>query len=139
MPWQVVSDGRFVYAVDYGDDNLVRISESTGAVDEVPIPVTSDMEQGYGLALSAGRLYFTLSDDRQPTFGAASTFGYVDVAGWEAASAACPASSDCAPAPSLGVIYKLPSFAQSDLRGIAVAADGSVALADLHQVVRVSP
>jgi hypothetical protein len=138
-PWQIVADGRFVYAIDYGDNNLVRISPSAGFVDEVPLPVTSDMEQGYGLALSGGKLYFTLSDDGQPSFGAASTFGYIDVAGWEGASASCSAGVDCAPAPLLGVVYKLPAFAQSDLRGIAVGADGRVALADLHQIVRVFP
>ena len=135
----MVADGRFVYAIDYGDDNLIRISESTGVVDEVPLPVTSDVEQGYGLALSGGKLYFTLSDDTQPSFGAASTLGYVDVGDWEVGSAACPGASDCDPTPPLGVVYKLPSFAQSDLRGISVDADGSIALADLHQIVRVSP
>jgi DNA-binding beta-propeller fold protein YncE len=139
IPWQILSDGRFVYAIDYGDDNLVRISESSGIVDEVPLPVTSDTEQGYGLALSGGKLYFTLSDDDQPSFGAASTLGYVDIGDWETGSAVCPAGSDCDPSPPLAVVYKLPSLAQSDLRGIAVGSDGSIALADLHQIVRVSP
>jgi len=142
-PWQIVVDEDYVYAIDYGDDNLVRIDKATGHIDEVALPVTSDTEEGYGLALSGGKLYFTLADDPQPAAGAASTFGYVDVATWEAASASCPPGKDCAPSPSQAVVYTgLPaalSDQTADFRGIAVGADGTVAIADLHQVIRLIP
>jgi hypothetical protein len=142
-PWQVVADKGYVYAIDYGDDNLVRIDKADGRIDQVPIPVTSDTEEGYGLSLSGSDLYFSLSDDAQPAVGAASTIGYMNIAAWEAASAACPAGVDCAPDPTSGVVYSgLSVFADpssdADFRGIDVTAGGVVALADLHQVVRLN-
>ena len=115
MPWQIVVDARYVYGIDYGDSNVVRINKATGLIDAVPLPLTSDTEQGYGLALSAGRLYFTLSDDTQPSFGGASTFGYIDISSWEAPSAQCsPAGTDCAPSPSQAVVYS--GLDHADLR-----------------------
>ena len=144
QPWQVVADGGYVYAIDYGDSDLVRINKATGVVDKVPIPVTSDAERGYGLALSAGTLYFTLSDDPQPAFGADSALGYVNVAAWEAASAGCWPGWDCAPAPTTAVVYSGLSAAadpisDADFRGIASGNNGQLAIADLHQVLRLSP
>lgn len=151
-PWQVAVDARYVYAIDYGDDNLVRIDKATGRIAEVALPVTSSDEEGYGLAMQGGRLYFTLSDDARPTFGAMSTFGYIDIASWEAASARCGPAAGCAPAPS-GVVYTGLAAAvdpshnsdgspDSDFRGIAVDAGGAVAIADtgnVGQVVRLTP
>lgn len=133
-PWQIVTDSSYVYSIDYGDSNLVRINKATGRIDEVPIPLTSDLEQGYGLSLSGGKLFFTLSDDG---FGGASTFGYVDVAAWEAASASCQQPvMDCAPVPMTAIVYKqLSSMTQPDFRGIAVSTGGMIAIADLHQVI----
>lgn len=143
-PWQLVADGSYVYAIDYGDSNLIRINKTTRTVDQSPIPLTSDTEEGYGLFISGNRLYFSLSDDAQPTFGPASTIGYIDLSAWEAASAACPPGVDCAPAPTSGFVYTgLATVADpssdADFRGIAANASGSVAIADLHQVVRLSP
>jgi DNA-binding beta-propeller fold protein YncE len=143
-PWEVVADNSYVYAIDYGDSNLVRINKTNGQIDQVPIPLTSDTEQGFGLAISGNNLYFSLSDDAQPAFGAASTIGYVDIATWEAASAACPTSVDCAPLPGTGVVYTGLSavadpLSDSDFRGIAMSATGSMAIADLHQVLRLTP
>jgi hypothetical protein len=142
-PWQVVADGSYVYAIDYGDDNLIRINKATGQIDQVPIPLTSDTEEGYGLSLSGDYLYFSLSDDAQPAVGAASTIGYVDIATWEAASGACAAGVDCAPDPSTGVVYsglaaQTDPSSDADFRGIAAGAGGVVALADLHQVIRLN-
>ena len=140
LPWQIVTDSSYVYAIDFGDQNLVRINKATGQTDEVAIPVTSDLEQGYGLALSGGKLFFTLAGSPS---GGGSTFGYVDIASWEAASASCPQSAtDCAPYPTWAIVYKqLPSLSQSGFSGIAVGAGGSVALADpiSHQVILLTP
>ncbi len=143
-PWQVVVDDNYVYAIDYGDDNLVRINKETGHIDEVPIPVTSDREEGYGLAIAGGRLYFTLADDGPPGNGAASTLGYVDIGAWEAESASCsPHGTDCAPDPPSAVVYTGLSAAlsdrTSDFRGISVGPGGTVAIADRHQVIRLDP
>jgi hypothetical protein len=143
-PWQVVADQSYVYAIDYGDSNLVRINKANGQIDQLPIPLASDTEQGYGLAVSGSNLYFTLSDDTRPAFGAASTFGYVNIASWEAASAACSPGVDCAPVPTIGVLYTglsavVDPSSDSDLRGIAVSTGGLVAIADLHQVIRLTP
>jgi hypothetical protein len=97
-----VVDQNCAYAVECGDSELVRINKNTDQRDEVGIPMTSDTQQPHSLALSGGKLYFTLSDDDPPSFGAASTFGYVDIAAWEAASAPClSAPRDCGPAPAL--------------------------------------
>ncbi len=143
-PWQVAADGHYVYAIDYGDDDLVRINKATGTIDQSKLPVTSDTEEGYGLTISGSRLYFSLSDDPRPTFGSVSTIGYINLAAWEAASAACAPGVDCAPAPTSGVVYTGLSAAadpgsDADFRGIAVNTSGSVvAIADFHQVVRLS-
>jgi len=143
-PWQVVADTNYVYAIDYGDSNLIRINKANGQIDQVPIPLTSDTEQGYGLALSGSKLFFSLSDDTQPAFGAASTVGYVDLSAWETASSACSPGVDCAPAPTTAVVYTgLSAVADpttdADFRGIAVSTKGWLAIADLHQVVRLAP
>jgi len=143
-PWQVTSDAGYVYAIDYGDSNLVRINKATGQIDQDKIPLTSDVESGYGLALSAGKLYFTLADDNHPSYGAASAVGYVNIAAWEAASARCAPGVDCVPAPTAGVVYsglsaKTDPTADADFRGIAPGRGGALAVADLHKVVRLTP
>jgi len=145
-PWQVVADASYVYATEYGNSELVRINKNTGQVDDVRIPLLSDTEQAHSLAVAGGKLYFTLSDDSRPTFGAMSTFGYIDIAAWEAASSPCLTSpGDCAPTPADAVIYtKLfdvgaANRETSDFRGIAASANGSLAIADWHQVLRLSP
>jgi hypothetical protein len=128
-PWQVVSDGTYAYAIDYGDANLVRINEATGHMDETPLPLTSDTEQGYGLTMvtqgSDTRLYFTLSQDpaltsTATTFGMATTFGWVDLNSWSATSAN----------PSQGEVYTGLDNAPSDFRGIASEPSGKLAIAD---------
>jgi hypothetical protein len=132
FPWQVVSDGTFAYAIDYGDDNLVRINETTGHVDETPIPFVSDTEQGYGLTVvktgTDTRLYFTLSQDAALlttwTFGMTTAFGWVDLTSWSATS----------PEPSQALVYTgldgATSSAPSDFRGIASGPTGDLAIAD---------
>lgn len=153
-PWQVAADADYVYVIDYGDDNLVRIDKADPSqIDQVPIPLTSSDEEGYGLALEDGKLYFTLADDPRPTFGAMSTFGYVNVASWEAASAKCSPGVDCAAAPTDAVAYTgLANYVDpshnsdgspdSDFRGIAVDSAGTVAIADtgdVGQIIRLTP
>ena len=141
-PWQVAVDPNYVYAIDYGDNNLVRINKASGRIDKVPLPVTTDLERGYGLALSNSsgdeRLYFTLSDDSDLStpvpFGAVSTFGYVDLSTWGAPSAA----------PAQGVVFTGLSSAtdpsgSGDFRGIAASSDGELAIADQTQVLRLTP
>ncbi|HXW32950.1 MAG TPA: hypothetical protein VEJ87_00085 [Acidimicrobiales bacterium] len=141
-PWQVVTDTNYVYAIDYGDNNLVRINKADPTqIDQVPIPVTSTDEEGYGLALDGGKLFFTLADDPHPTFGADSTFGYVNIGAWEAASAQCSPGVDCAPNPAEAVVYsglqaQVDSNVASDFRGIAVNGNGTVAIADWAQTAK---
>jgi hypothetical protein len=139
-------DQNYVYAVEYGDGELVRINKNTSQIDEVRIPLTSDTEQAHSLALLGGKLYFTLSDDARPSFGAASTFGYVNIAAWEAASAPCVTiPGDCAPAPAIATVYTGQSSAVdpvtgiADFRGIAASPNGTIAVADFSQVVRLKP
>jgi len=134
-PWQVAADANYVYAIDYGDSNLDRINKKTGHVDQVSIPLLSDTERGYGLAISGSRLYFTLSDDDRPSFGYASTVGYVDIGTWAASS----------PSPTTAVVYTGlsevtdPTSSNVDFRGIAASSDGLLAIADLANVIRLSP
>lgn len=140
FPWQIVTDRGFVYAIDYGDSSLVRIDKATNRIDVVRLPLTSDVERGYGLALHGGKLYFTLSDDGQPSVGGASTFGYISVGAWEFASRACqPQGTDCAPSPQVAVVYSGVAPPNADLRGIAVGPAGDVAIADLHGVIWLTP
>ena len=132
FPWQVVSDGAYAYAIDYGDDNLIRINETSGQIDETPMPVASDTEQGYGLTIvrlgTDTRLYFTLSQDAALlttwTFGMTTTFGWVDLTSWSAASLQ----------PSQAVVYtgldSTISSTPSDFRGISSGPTGDLAIAD---------
>jgi len=122
-----------VYATDNGDAEIVRINKLTGQMDELPIPLTSDVESGFGLAISSGRLYFTLADDYVTNFGAASTFGYIDLSSW-------PQGTSHAD----GVIYTgLPTVTNSgfkaDYRAIAVGPTGQVAITDKHGMIRLTP
>jgi hypothetical protein len=144
--WQIVADANYVYATEYGDSDLVRINKNTGQIDVVPIPLTSDSEEAYELAISGANLYFTLADDQPPSYQAASAFGYVNIAAWEAASSPClTMPGDCAPVPSDAVVYSglsdfaAPEKTAADFRGITVGPDGTVAIADLHQVIKLSP
>jgi hypothetical protein len=149
-PWQIVADAGYVYATDYGDNNLIRINKSTGAIDYVPVPATSDTEKVYGLAICDGVLYFTLSDDSvladstQPFV--ASAIGAIDIADWEAASANCSNRSDCTSAPAPGratIYYGLDTSAdpspssKADFRGIALDRTcRHIAIADHGQILR---
>ena len=139
-------DQDYAYAAEYGDGELVRINKNTGQVDEVKIPLTSDTEQPHSLALLGGKLYFTLSDDARPSFGAASTFGYVNVAAWEAASVPCLTTpGNCAPAPAAATVYTGlsavadPPTGTADFRGITISPKGAIAVADMGQVIRLNP
>ncbi len=83
-PWGIVADADYVYAIDVGDSEIVRLDKSTGGIDQVPIPRTSTSESGYGLALSPtdSRLYFTLGSDAGDPFGVQTAFGYIDLSDW---------------------------------------------------------
>jgi hypothetical protein len=134
-PWDIVAprNSDYVYATDNGDAEIVRINKATNQLQEVPIPLTTDLENAFGLAISSGRLYFALADDFKLLFGAASTFGYINLSSW-------PADGP----PASGVIYSglehvtdPQSFA--DYRAIAVGPSGQVALTDSSGIVRLSP
>ncbi len=145
-PWQIYADSSYVYAIDFDDIDLIRLNKSSGRIDYVPIPRTSDNELGYGLAFSGGRLYFSLTGPPQPTFGATSTIGYVDISAWERASAHCAEGIDCAPAPTSAVVYT-GLFQVTDpggvgsFSGIAAGPGGALAIADYFsfQVVLLNP
>jgi hypothetical protein len=137
VPWEVATDGRYIYTIGYGDSQVVRFDAQnpTNPPVTLQLPVFSDTQEGYGLAVNNGRLYFTLADDGGKntwTFGSFSTFGYVDLNSWNNTST------------PQGVIYDDlagridgPNF--SDFRGIAVAPNGSVAIADFYNIVELSP
>jgi|GEM_PF-3108695 streptogramin lyase len=155
--WQIVADSGYVYAADYADNHLIRLNKSTSAIDYVPVPVTSDTEQIYGLVISNGNLYFTLSNDGQPTSFGASTFGYINITAWEAASSKCASGTDCVPAPTPGQAFVYsgldcevdptspagngdPGCEQgADFRGLAIGSAGDIAIADLNQILRLTP
>ena len=134
-PWYIVAPPHSddVYAIDNGDNEIVRLNKVTGQMDELPIPLTSDFENGFGLALSSGRLYFTLADDYPDLFGAASAFGYVTLSSWT------PGSSHAD-----GVIYSgLPAVTdpgtKADYRAIAIGPTGQVAITDKFGMIRLTP
>ena len=134
-PWDIAAppDSNYVYAIDNGDAEIVRIDRVTKQIDKLAIPLTSDMESAFGLAISSGRLFFTLADDSVYNFDAASTFGYVDLASW-------PKGSSHAD----GVVYTgLPTVTspgtRADYRGLAVGRTGQVAFTDKHGVIRLTP
>ncbi|MGD0392088.1 MAG: hypothetical protein ABSC41_05540 [Acidimicrobiales bacterium] len=83
-PWGIVADSSYVYAIDVGDSNIVRLNKVTGQINQVPIPHTSTSESGYGLALSpdGSKLYFTIGGDADAPFGAQTALGYIDVSSW---------------------------------------------------------
>jgi hypothetical protein len=88
------------------------------------------------LAISSGRLYFTLADDydeNELKFGAASTFGYINLSSWP----------DDGP-PAHGVIYTglnpvTDPRPWANYRAIAVGPTGQVALTDNYGTVRLTP
>jgi hypothetical protein len=141
-PWDIVAppNSDYVYATDNGDAEIVRINKVTNQLQEVPIPLTTDLENAFGLAISSGRLYFALADDFDPhqySFGRASTFGYIDLSSWP----------DDGP-PTSGVIYTglnpvtdpvTAPDAWANYRAIAVGPTGQVALTDKFGVVRLTP
>jgi hypothetical protein len=134
-PWAIVAPpgSNYVYAMDNGDAEIVRINKVTSQIDEVPIPLTSDAENGFGLAISSDRLYFTLANDYGEIYGTASTFGYIDLSSW-------PADSP----PTKGVIYTGLSRVTDpgtvrNYRAIAVSPSGRVSITDQHATIRLTP
>jgi DNA-binding beta-propeller fold protein YncE len=134
-PWEILAPphSNYVYASDNGDAEIVRINKVTGRVDEVPIPLGSDLENGFGLALSSGRLYFTLSDDYAWGYGDASTFGYIPLSSWRSGSA-----------PTHAVMYSgLPQMTNhsstANYRAMAAGRAGDLVITDQHSVVRLTP
>jgi len=134
-PWEITapSDSNYVYTVDNGDAEVVRIDKNTKQVDELAIPLTSDVENGFGLAIASGRLYFTLANDALTDFGEASTFGYVNLSSW-------PRGTSHAD----GVLYTGLSGvtdpnAKADYRAIAVGPTGQIAITDKHGMIRLTP
>ena len=134
-PWDAVAppNSNYVYFIDNGDNDIVRINKTTNQLNEVQIPMTSDFENGFGLSIFSGRLYFTLADDFTQSFGAASTFGYIDLSSWPDDSA-----------PKDGVIYTGLSRVtdpktRANYRAIAAGPTGQIAITDQHQMIRLSP
>jgi hypothetical protein len=136
-PWTVVAppDSDYVYAIDNGDAELIRINKVTNQLQEISIPLTTDLENGFGLAVSSGRLYFTLANDydkSQVQLGGPSTFGYLSLSSWP----------DDGP-PANGVIYTglapITDGMWTDYRSIATGANGDVALTDGSAIVRLTP
>jgi len=135
-PSWVLADTNFVYVIDYGDDYLIRINKATDAINEIPVPLTNDLEQGYGVARQGGLLYFSMADDSRPAYDPATTIGYINVNTW-------PAS---APAPTTAVVFSGldttvdPGLA-ADFRSIAISGAGQLAVADAfgQKVVVLNP
>jgi hypothetical protein len=85
------------------------------------------------LAVSTDRLYFTLADDYGQIYGAASTFGYIDLSSWPAGGS-----------PARGVIYTGLSRVTdpgktANYRGISVSSSGQVGITDQHAMIRLTP
>lgn len=146
--WQVVADASYVYAVDFGDSNLVRIETAgpnAGEIDEVPLPLNSDLERGFGLALDGSTLYFTTTNG--------GTLGSINIGAWEAASSVCSLGDDCAPVPADAVEYTgieeqtdpstdgYSPTGNASYGGVAVAKSGQIAVADYFskQTIRLVP
>jgi hypothetical protein len=134
-PWDILAppNSDYVYAADNGDAEIVRINKVTNQLQEVPIPLTTDLENVFGLAISSGKLYFSLANDYTLSFGKGSAFGYLDLSSW-------PADGP----PTTGVIYTgLPHVTDptstADYRAIAAGPTGQVALTDLHGLIRLTP
>jgi hypothetical protein len=134
-PWDILAppNSNYIYAADNGDAQIVRIDKVTNQLQEVPIPLTTDLENAFGLAISSGKLYFALANDYTLTFGKGSAFGYLELSSW-------PADGP----PTAGVIYTgLPHVTDprstADYRAIAVGPTGQVALTDLHGLIRLTP
>ena len=55
-PWDVVAppNSDYVYTVDNGDAEIVRINKVTNQLQEIPIPLTTDLENAFGLAVWRG-------------------------------------------------------------------------------------
>jgi hypothetical protein len=134
-PWSIVAppDSDYVYAMDNGDAEVVRINKVTNQLLEVPLPLTADIENGFGLAVHSNRLYFTLADDSTLNFGVASTFGYIDLSSW-------PDDSS----PKKGVIYTgldrvTDPTARANYRAIAAGPTGQIAITDQTGMIRLTP
>jgi hypothetical protein len=134
-PWHIVAPpgSPYVYAIDNGDARIVRITKATDTLQSVSIPLTSDLEDGFGLTVAAGRLYFALADDYTLGFGQASTFGYLDLASWP----------DDGP-PTTGVVYTGLSRvtdprSRANYRAITVGSTGQVGLTNQSGLVRLDP
>jgi hypothetical protein len=138
--WDVVADANYVYAIDYGDANLIQIEKNgpdPGQVNVVPLPLTNDEANGFGLALEGSELYFTTTEG--------GNFGVIDTGSWEAASQACAAGVDCAPAPLSGTEYtgllSAVGAVGGSLEGIAVSPSGQLSITDYDNksVIRLVP
>jgi hypothetical protein len=134
-PWEITAPkhSKYVYAIDNGDAEIVRIDKATGQLQEVPIPLASNGESGFGLAILGHRLYFTLADDSGVSFGTTSTFGYIDLSSW-------PSDGP----PNKGTLFTgLPAVTDpssiANYRAIAAGPTGQLAITDQHQIIRLSP
>ena len=96
-------------------------------MSEIHVPVRSIDNNLHSIEIQGGRLWFTLADESGgPLDPNASTFGYIDLASWRSGS-------------PKGVLYTglttlgTPGGShRHSFRGIAVAPDGEVALADMR-------
>lgn len=102
-------------------------------MDELAIPLTSDVENGFGLAIATGRLYFTLANDALTDFGEASTFGYVNLSSWPLGSSHADRVLDT------GLPEVTDPSAKADYRAIAVGPTGQVAITDKYGMIRLTP
>jgi hypothetical protein len=134
-PWSIVAppDSDYVYAMDNGDAEVIRINKVTNRLQEVPIPLSADIENGFGLAVHSDRLYFTLADDSTLNFGVASTFGYIDLSSWP----------DDSP-PKKGVLYTgldpvTDPTGRANYRAIAAGPTGEIAITDQTGMIRLIP
>jgi len=147
FPWQIRTDASAVYLNEYGDNQLLRLDKAktnnqafncttltAGAnpcISEVFLPMAGAQVNSHSIALRNGKLWFTMSAE---SLGAdsgtsGSYVGYVDTASWASGS-------------PTGVIYDdlaaLGPPSQGDhwgLRGIEVAANGKVALAEMRREI----
>ncbi|HEY6557538.1 MAG TPA: hypothetical protein VI072_09705 [Polyangiaceae bacterium] len=150
FPWQLRVSGGFVYIGEYGDNDLVRFAKGSpggsagcatvpapsSGMSEIHVPVLSENNNVHSIEIAGDRLWFTLANEAHvPVRRDASTFGYVSLSSWAAG------------APT-GVLYTgLNTLGQQSgsrhhsFRGIDVAPNGAIGLADMHydELVRLTP
>jgi hypothetical protein len=123
--WQLRVDANNVYLSEFNDVDLVRFSKATQLFDEIPLPMTSSDIVMNSLAISNGRLYFTLAGG----WANDAALGYVDVASWNAGTPQGVMYNDLSQLS--GADTNVAQLAPGSFNGIAIdPSSGAIAVGD---------